>query len=619
MNNLLEFAYLYNEGTEYFAYKILGAHLADNGQSVRFCVYAPSAKDVFVVGDFNDWDGAKNHMEPIGTSGLHFLEILGLGEGAHYKYLIHRQDSQVFLKADPYAFSAQLRSNTASIVCDPFKYRWKDELWLEKQRDFDITKAPMNIYEVHLTSWKQACSDSSGIDLSAMGDELIDYCVDLGYTHIELLPVMEHPLDASWGYQITGYYALTGRIGPPYILQQFVDKCHIAGLGVILDWVPGHYCKDAHGLYDFDGTFLYGSDEHPQWGTMHFDYSKGHVNSFMVSNAMFWLNIYHVDGLRVDGVSSMIYLNFGRDAGTRVNEFGGDIDLGVLEFFKKLNGYIHKTFAGKIMIAEESSAYDKLTANIEDGGLGFDYKWNMGWMNDTLGYMEKESIHKRYHHNDMTFSMVYTYDEKYVLPFSHDEVVHGKKSMVDKMPGDHYQKFAALRALYLYQMTHPGKKLNFMGNDFAPFLEWRFYEPLEWHMLDYPRHKGMNSFFKKLNHIYLENPQLWELDHDRNGFTWLDADDNDRSIFAYMRRGKLGEPLLMVMNFTPAEYPRYRLGVPIAGIYEQLINSAKEIYGGYMADELLSSVSIKERCHGRENSIEFFLPGLTAIIFKREI
>lgn len=605
-------------------YDILGSHKSSvKGVSgVRFTVWAPNASSVSVAGSFNNWDGSNHIMKR--TKGLNVwtLFIPGLLEGDIYKYEITAADGRKFLKADPYAFYSELRPNTASKLIDLTGYAWQDKDWMKNREASPLYDKPVNIYEVHLASWKMK-DNNEFMNYREIADELVEYVLYMGYTHVELLPVTEHPLDASWGYQSTGYYSLTSRFGTPEDFMYFVDKFHQNNIGVILDWVPGHFCKDAHGLYHFDGAPLYEYQnsligENYDWGTANFDLGRKEVKHFLIGNALFWFDKYHIDGLRVDAVANMLYLNYGKKENIHIkNRYGGNENLEAIDFIKKLNSYVFRNFPNVLMIAEDSSSFRGVTSPAYLGGLGFNYKWNMGWMNDMLKYMSMDPIHRKYHHNLITFSLMYAFSENFVLPFSHDEVVHGKKSLVDKMPGDYWQKFANLRLLYAYMMGHPGKKLLFMGSEFAQFIEWRFAEGLDWLLLDYPAHSGIQRFVKHLNKLYKSEPSLYEKDHTYEGFQWIDHQNYEQSIISFMRYGKDDKDFMIVIcNFTPVVYEDYKIGVPKFMHYKETLNSDNLCYGG---SNQLNEGTIKphiENWHNQPYHIKIKIPPLATIFIK---
>ncbi|TVR22793.1 MAG: 1,4-alpha-glucan branching protein GlgB [Anaerolineaceae bacterium] len=581
--------YLWNEGRLLDSYRKFGAQLRDVGgvRGVNFAVWAPNAQKVAVIGDFNGWDARVHPMHRHGDSGVWELFIPGLAAGAKYKFEIRSQYNRYQAeKFDPFAFGSELRPSTASVVEDLTTYEWQDAGWMKTRGQGDPLQKPMAIYEVHLGSWRRD-ADNAWLTYRQLADELVDYVKEMGYTHVELLPVAEHPFDGSWGYQVTGYYAPTRRFGSPDDFKYFVDTCHQNGIGVILDWVPAHFPKDGFSLSFFDGTHLYEHDdprlgEHPDWGTYIFNYGRNEVRNFLISNALFWLREYHIDGLRVDAVSSMLYLDFGREDGQWIpNEHGGNENLPAVDFIKQANEVIHSEFPGAITIAEESTAWAMVSRPTYIGGLGFTFKWNMGWMHDTLKYISLDPVHRRYHHNNLTFSMMYAFTENFVLSLSHDEVVHGKGSLMNKAPGDWWQKFATLRLLSGYQYTHPGKKLNFMGHEFGQWREWSEMQGLDWHLLDYETHQAAQDWHRDLNHFYQAQPALYEQDYTTDGFQWIEANDNAQSVFSYMRFAEDRDDFLVVVcNFTPIPRYDYRVGVPQEGYYKELLNSDSEIYGG---------------------------------------
>ncbi len=581
--------YLFNEGTLLRAYQKMGAHLVEH-QGVAGCcflVWAPSAERVSVVGDFNQWDGRRLPMRPRGASGLWEIFLPGVQAGTIYKYEVKsRVHSYMANKADPYAFAAERRPNTASIVHDLGRYTWSDQAWLAERRVKQDLAAPIAVYEVHLGSWRRR-PDGSFMSYSELADALIPYVRDLGYTHIELLPIAEHPYDGSWGYQVTGYYAPTARFGTPDEFRAFVDHCHQAGIGVIVDWVPAHFPKDEHGLGFFDGTHLYEhadprQGEHSDWGTLIFNFGRNEVRNFLLSNALFWLDEYHIDGLRVDAVASMLYLDYSRKAGEWIpNKFGGRENLEAVDFLKRFNELVHQEHPDVLTFAEESTAWPMVSRPVYLGGLGFDLKWNMGWMHDILEYIEKDPLYRRYHHSGLTFSLIYAFTENFILPFSHDEVVHGKRSMLHKMPGDDWQRFANLRALYAFMYAHPGKKLLFMGGEFGQFNEWNAQTSLDWHSLDREFNAKLMAFMRDLNHVYRSEPALYEVDFNWEGFEWVDFRDVDNSIVSFIRRGKdKNDAIVVAANLTPVPHQGYRIGVPAPGYYREILNSDSVHYGG---------------------------------------
>ena len=591
----------FHQGSNRRAYEMLGAHPCQEGgkRKWHFCVWAPNAKHVALVGDFNGWDKSRNPMakQYDGTWELRLEEktlLTNVPEGAQptYKYAVWGADDLWRLKADPYGFACELRPANASRLCDLDGYRWGDAEWMEGRKAFDPYHSPINIYEVHAGSWRRH-PNGDFLSYGELADQLIPYVQEMGYTHVELMPLMEHPLDMSWGYQVTGFYAVTSRYGTPTEFMAFVDRCHQAGIGVILDWVPAHFPRDEVGLYRFDGTDLYNHpdprrSEMAQWGTMLFDFARGEVCSYLLSNACFYLERYHADGLRADAVSSILYHDFCKQD-YLPNRYGGRENLEGLAFLRLLNETVYHDFPGAMTIAEESSAFPMVTAPTYLGGLGFGFKWNMGWMNDILSYIQMDPVYRRYHHNKLTFSLFYAFSENFVLPLSHDEVVHGKRSLLDRNPGDLWNKFAGLRALYGYTMAHPGKKLLFMGGEFGHFIEWKFDDQLDWFLLAYERHAPLQSCVRRLNHLYREYPALHEVDDSWDGFQWVTANDVDNSVAAFLRTDRRGNALLCVANFTPVFHPIYRIGLPYAGVLRELMNTDRAEYGGsdqYNAFEL---------------------------------
>lgn len=616
--------YLFHEGTLHRSYRMLGAHLAADGgnRGVRFAVWAPRAREVSVVGDFNDWDPAAHPLAKR-SQGVWSGWVGGIGEGATYKYAVRSPEGEWKLKADPYAFYAEVRPKSASVVCDLAGYAWNDAAYRERRSIRPHYKAPMNIYEVHLGSWRTK-ADGSFYTYEELADALVDYAAEMNYTHIELLPLAEHPYDRSWGYQATGFFAITSRFGTPKQFMAFVDRCHRRGIGVILDWVPGHFGKDDHGLRRFDGTPTYEPEderlaEKLEWGTLAFDFGRPEVRSFLISNALFWMDVYHIDGLRVDAVASMLYLNFGKPEDRHVyNRYGGQENLEAIEFLKELNTAVFRHDPDALMMAEDSTAWPLVTAPVHDGGLGFNYKWNMGWMNDMLEYMEQDPVHRKFYHDRITFSFFYAFSENYVLPFSHDEVVHGKKSLLDKMPGDYWQKFANLRLLLAYMIVHPGKKLLFMGSELGMFSEWKDLEQVDWHLLDYPAHASMQRYVRELNAFYIDQPALWQQDRSAEGFEWISPSDREQSVVAFVRRGREpGEQLIVACNFTPVVRRDYRIGVPEAGDYREIYNSDAEQFGGSGVRNEESLRAEPTPWHDRPYSIAATLPPLGAAIFKK--
>lgn len=615
--------FLFNTGEAQRAYLMMGCHKVEETGEYRFCVWAPNAKGVSVVGEFNDWNPDKNPMEPH-EGGLFVAYVKEAKHGDMYKYLIHGYDGQDYYKADPFAFYSELRPGTASRVYDLADYDWTDEKFLKKRARTNLQKRPVSIYEMHLGSWRQH-EDGSFFTYRETADELVPYLKKMGFTHVEVMPLTEHPFDGSWGYQVTGYYSVTSRYGTPEDFMYMVDKLHEAGIGIILDWVPAHFPRDAHGLRRFDGTALFEHEnpmqgEMPQWGTMLFNYGRPEVQSFLVSSAMFFMDVYHIDGMRIDAVSSMLYLNFCKEDGQYVpNKYGGTENLEAIAFIKKLNSVLLTNYPGIMMIAEESSAYPLVTKPPYDGGLGFTFKWDMGFMNDSLKYMETDHLFRKYKHNNLTFSMQYAFSENYILPFSHDEVVHGKHSMVDKMFGDYWQKFASLRAFYGYIFAHPGKKHLFMGDEFAQFIEWNFAKELDWFLLDYDSHRTMQTYMKKLNAFYQKHRAFYDIEDSWEGFDWITVDDKDNSVIAFMRistpwRGKV-QKIVSVTNFTPVVHYDYKIAMPTTGVLREILNSDDPSFGGSGVKNLPEIEVTADPFHGREASASITLPPLATVYF----
>lgn len=581
--------YLFNSGDNFKSYEMLGSHKVkiDGVNGWRFAVWAPKAVSVRVVGDFNDWNGYDKMLERIETSGVWYGFFTDIEEGMLYKYAIEAEDGETYYKADPYAVKSELRPGTASVTKDiSNNYKWGDKAWISARGKNSTLTEPMNIYEIHIGSWK-IHDDGSFYTYRELADELVPYVKKMGYTHIELMPITEYPFDGSWGYQVTGFFSATTRYGESEDLKYLIDKCHKNHIGIIMDWVPAHFPRDAHGLRMFDGTPVYEYadprlGEHKDWGTMVFDYSKSEVISFLISSAYFWAEQYHIDGIRVDAVSSMLYRDYSRNDGEWVpNEYGGNGNLEAVDFLKKLNKIMGTEFPNFMMVAEESTAWPLVTAPPENDGLGFNYKWNMGWMNDTLRYMGMDPYFRKDNHSLLTFMMMYAYSENYILPLSHDEVVHGKGSMLNKMFGEYDEKFAAYRTLLGYYMTMPGKKMLFMGGEFGQMLEWRYDDQLEWNVLEIDKHKRLHQYVKDLNHFYMENKALWELDTSWDGFRWVNEADSENSVLSYIRRGRhAADNVVVVANFTPVERPIYKIGVPLAGEYEVVFHSSAVKYGG---------------------------------------
>ncbi|GAC1508085.1 MAG: 1,4-alpha-glucan branching protein GlgB [Chloroflexota bacterium] len=634
MKMLTEFdLHLFGQGTHRRAYEKLGAHCMREGNAdgVRFAVWAPSATGVSVIGDFNAWRHGTDWLHPTGVSGIWQGFVAHVRPGALYKFSIVPPGGNGTLeKADPFAFQAEVRPHTASVVtCDP-DYAWGDDSWMRRRGETQWSSQPVSVYEVHLGSWRRSPDHPSEfLSYRHLADHLPEYARDLGYTHVELMPVAEHPLDMSWGYQTTGYFAPTARFGSPEDFMYLVDRCHRAGLGVILDWVPAHFPKDAHGLAFFDGTHLYEhadprQGEQLDWGTLVFNYGRNEVKSFLLSNAVFWIDRYHIDGLRVDAVASMLYLDYSRESGGWIpNRYGGRENLEAIEFIKQVNWALHEEYPGALMIAEESTAWPGVTTPVDQGGLGFDFKWNMGWMHDTLEYMALDPVYRHFHHNEITFSLVYAFTERFMLPLSHDEIVHGKRSLLDKMPGDAWQKFANLRLLLAYMWTHPGKKLLFMGSEFGQWREWDHDSSLDWHLLDLPRndgarHQGMQRLVRDLNGLLRARPALYELDERPEGFEWIDYQDADNSVLVFRRVSRGGEDdVIVVCNFTPVVRHAYRIGLPKDGPYLEILNTDAEEYGGSGVRPALSIQAENVAWHGRPYSCEVTLPPLAVFVLSR--
>ncbi|MDZ7754598.1 MAG: 1,4-alpha-glucan branching protein GlgB [Gammaproteobacteria bacterium] len=615
--------HLFGEGRHRHAYRFLGAHevTVDDVAGTLFAVWAPGAARVSVVGDFNHWDGRQHAMRVRGGGGIWELFVPGLGAGTIYKFEIRNRDTgQVFLKTDPYGQFFERRPATAAVVTGAGEYGWGDGGWLEARGGRDWQHTPMSIYEVHLGSWRHG-SGGAFTNYRELAISLVDHVKALGFTHIELLPVTEHPLDASWGYQTTGYYAPTSRFGEPDDFRFFVDHCHQNGIGVLMDWAPAHFPRDQFALATFDGTALYEhSDprrgEHRDWGTLIFNYGRNEVKNFLLSSAIYWLEEFHIDGLRVDAVASMLYLDYSREDDDWVpNKYGGNENLEAIEFLRELNEATHGEHPGTLMVAEESTAWPQVTRPVWVGGLGFSMKWNMGWMHDTLEYITKDPIHRHFHHDQLTFGLLYAFTENFVLPFSHDEVVHMKGSMFEKMPGDDWQRFANLRLLYAYMWTYPGKKLLFMGSEFAQGREWRADEQLDWYLLDYPAHAGMQTLVRDLNQLYRESPALHEREFEHGGFEWVDCHDAPQSTISYLRRG--GDTVqVVVLNFTPVPRQGYRIGVPVPGVYHEVLNSDSRYYGGSDVGNGGDLVAEETPWMGRPYSLNITLPPLGAVVLR---
>lgn len=638
--------HLFGEGNHHRIYEKLGAHYTEveGVTGVYFAVWAPNARNVSVLGDFNYWDGRKHQMRRL-SNGIWDLFIPGLDVGTHYKYEIKNYDGHIYEKSDPYGFQQETRPKTASIVTDLDSYAWQDDAWMEKRRQTDPLTQPVSIYEVHLGSWLHESSATPALlpdgtpepvvtvaelkpgarflTYRELAARLIPYVKELGFTHIELLPVAEHPFDGSWGYQVTGYYAVTSRYGTPEDFMYFVDQCHANGIGVIVDWVPGHFPKDGHGLAFFDGTHLYEhadprKGEHKEWGTLVFNYGRNEVRNFLVANAIFWFEKYHIDGIRVDAVASMLYLNYFRKDGEWVaNEYGGHEHIEAADFLRQVNHLLFTYFPGVLSIAEESTAWPMVSWPTYVGGLGFNLKWNMGWMHDMLDYFNMDPWFRQFHQNNVTFSIWYAFTENFMLALSHDEVVHGKSNMLGKMPGDEWQKFANLRCLYTYMFTHPGKKTLFMSMEFGQWSEWNVWGDLEWHLLQYEPHQNLKQFMAKLNEFYRSEPALFTQDFDQAGFEWIDCSDNRHSVVSFLRRDKgTGDFVVVVCNFTPQPHSHYRIGVPEKGYYKELFNSDARDFGGSNMGNLGGKWSDDWAFHNRPFSLDLTLPPLGVIVLK---
>ncbi|MGI6123592.1 MAG: 1,4-alpha-glucan branching protein GlgB [Acetivibrionales bacterium] len=626
--------FLFNQGNNHRIYEKLGCHLCEveGVKGASFGVWAPSAKRVSVVGTFNQWDGRSHSMRMLGSSGVWELFIPGLTKGDLYKYEIKTPTGEIYIKSDPYAFYAEKPPETASVVYDLENYEWQDSEWMEKRAEEAVFDKPINIYEVHLGSWKQEPDDDPESETGFkpysyrdLADTLIPYAKKMGYTHLELLPIMEHPFDGSWGYQVTGYYATTSRYGTPEDFKYFVDTCHNNGLGVILDWVPAHFPKDGHGLARFDGTALYEHEdkrvgEHLGWGTHVFNYGRNEVKNFLVANAVYWFDKFHIDGLRVDAVASMLYLDYCREPGEWLpNKYGGRENLEAVEFIKNLNYVVYQYFPNVMMIAEESTSWPLVTKPTHEGGLGFSHKWNMGWMNDFLKYVSLDPIYRKYNMNLLTFSFMYAWSENFILVLSHDEVVHGKASMLGKMPGDYWQQFAGLRCAYGYFFAHPGKKLLFMGGEYGQFIEWKYKESLDWHLLNYPMHEKMSLYVSDLNHLYKTEKALYELDISHEGFELIDCKDVDNSIISFIRKGKdWHDMLIFVFNFTPETHENYRMGAPLKTSYIEIFNSDAEKYGGSNVLNTKPILSEDIPMHEKPYSMTLRIPPLGTVVLRPE-
>ncbi len=606
-------AYLFGQGVNYELFNVFGARLCEQQdvQGVKFALWAPNAQSVSLVGDFNHWNGKMNPMRSLGGVGVWELFVPGLKEGDQYKFELRGHDGRLRIKADPFAYASQMRPNTASVVCDVDRHVWSDEKWLKKRVD-QIGKAqPMTIYEVHLGSWKKR--DGNFLNYRELAHQLADYCKRMGYTHVELLPLNEHPLDESWGYQVTGFFAVTSRYGTPADFQYFVDYLHGEEIGVIIDWVAAHFPTDDFALAQFDGTYLFEHADprqgfHPHWNTHIFNYGRKEVSNFLIASALFWLDKMHIDGIRVDAVASMLYLDYGREKGEWIpNKYGGNHNLEAIEFLKHFNSVMHKCFPGCLTIAEESTAFLGVTQSLEWGGLGFDMKWNMGWMNDTVRYFGHDPVYRHFHHNELVFSIVYAFSEKFALVLSHDEVVHGKHSMLAKMPGDEWQKFANLRLLYSYMMCHPGKNLFFMSSDFGQWNEWNVKKEIEWFLLSYPIHAGLHKMIENLNHFYLKNRALWENDFSSEGFEWINCSDSKNCVISYLRKSR-DSYLACVHNFTPHYFDKYEISLAKLCDVQEVFNTDEERFGG--------SGKVKQRVFVNKNGFTISLAPLATMVFE---
>lgn len=614
--------YLFHQGTATRAYELLGAHRVpdDDRESYVFRVWAPEARGISLVGDFNNWEDHKTPMSKITDEGIWEVTASGLNEFDSYKYAVEDKHGKTVLKSDPYGFHMETRPGTASKLYELSGYKWRDKKWMKTRSKTAPYDRPMNIYEVHLGSWKRY-GDGNFFNYSKLADELIPYVKEMGYTHLELMPVSEYPFDGSWGYQVLGYFAPTSRYGSPKDFMKFVDECHRNDMGVILDWVPGHFPKDKAGLAKFDGSYCYEYKDpmkrsHDEWGTLIFDWGRNEVRSFLISNAMYWLEMYHIDGLRVDAVASMLYLDYGRENGQwRPNHQGGHENLEAVSFFQDLNKAVFANYPNVLMIAEESTAWPLVTTPVDKGGLGFNYKWNMGWMNDSLDYMETDPLFRKGKHRALTFPLTYAFSENYILPISHDEVVHGKRSLLDKMAGYYEEKFASQRCYFGYMLAHPGKKLSFMGCEYGQFSEWDFAKELDWMLLRFPMHKKMQDFVKDLNHLYLGESPLWEIENDWAGFSWRVPDDEANNIIAFSRFNKNGDEILAVLNFAPVERPDYQLYLTGKARYDLILNSDEIKYGGW--GNGVRNVLMPKRNEDGSFSAVVKVPPLSSLYYRR--
>jgi 1,4-alpha-glucan branching enzyme len=616
---------LFSRGEHWHIYRILGSHnqVIDGIEGVRFSVWAPNAQRVSVISDHNRWDGRRHPMCQLGGSGVWTIFIPGIRKGAPYKYeILSRNSSMLLVKADPYAQEYEYRPKTASIVSNASDFDWQDSSWIKQRTDSDWLHQPMSIYEVHLGSWQRDSNDDF-LNYRELAHRLVNYVSEMNFTHIELLPVCEHPFDDSWGYQTLGYFSPTSRFGNPDDFRYFVDYCHRHNIGVILDWVPAHFPKDEHGLRRFDGTALYEHEdprlgEHPDWGTLIYNYGRNEVSNFLLSSAVYWLEEFHLDGLRVDAVASLLYLDYSRKEGEWIpNQYGGNENIEAISFIRKLNSVTHAEFPGTLILAEESTSWPQVTKPVSMDGLGFSMKWNMGWMHDTLEYFSKEPVHRKHHHNELTFGLLYAFSENFVLPFSHDEVVHGKSSLVNKMPGDEWQQFANLRLLYTYLFTYPGKKLLFMGCEFGQRQEWNHKQSLDWHILQYPLHAGIKQLVTDLNSIYIGNDTLHHYDFDNQGFQWVNCDDREQSVLCYLRRHN-EKFFIIVLNFTPVVRENYNIGVPVNGVYKELFNSDSTFYSGSNIGNGDHITALHKESMGYPYTLQLTLPPLAGIILTLE-
>ena len=616
---------LFNEGEHYNIYEKMGAHplTVDGVEGVLFAVWAPNAERVSVVGNFNNWDGRRHPMRKLDYSGIFELFVPGKYVGEIYKYEVCSKQGTVTMKSDPYAFSSEVRPANASKIVD-LSYKWKDDKWIKAREDADVAAKPMNIYEMHLGSWKRPDDGREFFNYRDIATQLVDYLLEMNYNYVELMPVMEHPFDPSWGYQVTGYYAPTSRYGEPTDFMYFVDYLHSKGIGVIIDWVPAHFPKDDHGLGRFDGTCLYEHEdsrrgEHPHWGTYIFNYGRNEVKNFLIANALYWAEKYHIDGIRMDAVASMLYLDYGRQGGEWLpNIYGGNENLEAIAFIKELNSKMHELHKGVLMIAEESTAWPMMTHPVKEGGLGFDFKWNMGWMNDFLGYIKLDPLYRKYHHNDLTFSMVYAYSENFVLVLSHDEVVHEKGSMITKMPGGYEDKFSNLRVAYGYMMAHPGKKLLFMGQEIAQFAEFNEAGEVDWSLFEFDAHVYMQGYVKELNKLYATEPALYELDNKPDGFEWIKCNNANASLLSFIRKGtKPSDTLVVICNFTPIEHKNYKLATPSGGKWQEIFSSDNSKFGGEGRNNKVVKQAKKAPVDGKEHYISVNVPPLSISVFKK--